>query len=341
MQSTKSLYGARMVCLSLTSFSELNMLIKFYRKRILKNKNNKLFYYIRAFFKELIPSSFLRSRLSFFNLDTLYSADQTIRLRVDYYNKLSNNPHTLTSTLTIGNYKIPPRLRVYYFDSKYYLRHFNAAYRFDLLPGDITEVPNEPSIVKSRPIGEHNENAVILNLDKCRHFNFLIDDIPFQTKKDLLIGRSGFNQPHRVRFYAMYSNHRLCDLKKATRKSDPDYLDIEGHLGYKYVLALEGNDVATNLKWIMSSNSIAVMPKPRFETWFMEGTLIPDYHYICINDDYTDLEEKLSYYNNHPEEAQQIILNAHKFIEQFKDSSKEDMIALLVLKKYFYQTGQL
>ena len=28
--------------------------------------------------------------------------------------------------------------------------------------------------------------------------------------------------------------------------------------------------------------SIVIMPKPKYETWFMEGTLIPDYHYIFI-----------------------------------------------------------
>ena len=49
-------------------------------------------------------------------------------------------------------------------------------------------------------------------------------------------------------------------------------LSILEQLEYKFVLCLEGNDVATNLKWVMSSNSLAVMPKPRYETWFMEGS---------------------------------------------------------------------
>ena len=47
------------------------------------------------------------------------------------------------------------------------------------------------------------------------------------------------------------------------------------NLNYKFILAIEGYDVATNLKWIMSSNSLAVMPRPTYATWFMEGTLIP------------------------------------------------------------------
>lgn len=76
-------------------------------------------------------------------------------------------------------------------------------------------------------------------------------------------------------------------------------------MDYKFIMALEGNDVASNLKWVMSSNSIAVMPRPTCETWFMEGKLIPNYHYIEIKPDFTDLEERLKYYIEHPEEAQQ------------------------------------
>ncbi len=85
----------------------------------------------------------------------------------------------------------------------------------------------------------------------------------------------------------------------------------------------------------MSSNSIAVMPKPKYETWFMEGTLIPDYHYIQVKDDFSDLIEKVSYYNNNPEAAKQLIKNANDFVAQFKDKKREKLLSLLVLKRYF------
>ena len=118
-------------------------------------------------------------------------------------------------------------------------------------------------------------------------------------------------------------------------------MTIKEHLKYKFIMALEGNDVASNLKWIMSSNSIAVMPEPEFETWFMEGTLIPDYHYIRIKADYSDLEERINYYIEHPEKAQEIINHAHEYVEQFKNKKREKLISLLTLQKYFTQTGQL
>lgn len=317
------------------------MIKRFYRKTVLSNKNNKIFYYVQAFWNELKPSVLLRKSLNFSDLDRLYKEDKSIRERVDYYNKLSTNEDLQHDSVSIGSYKIPKKIRVYYFDSKYYLKHFNPKFRFNLLPGDITILPPVPTIVKSRPIADDNHNSVILNLDKCRHFNFLIDILSFQDKKKMLIGRSGFGQAHRARFYELYSDHNMCDLKKATRKSDDGYVNIEGHLQYRYILALEGNDVATNLKWIMSSNSIAVMPKPKYETWFMEGMLIPDYHYICIKDDYSDLEEKLTYYNNNFDKAEQIINNAHSYINRFRNKKNEKVISLLVLKKYFERTNQM
>ena len=105
-------------------------------------------------------------------------------------------------------------------------------------------------------------------------------------------------------------------------------------------MCVEGVDVATNLKWVMSSNSIAVMPRPEIESWFMENKLIPEKHYIEIKEDYSDLESKIKYYIKNPEKCKRIIKNANDYVEQFKNKRREDLISLLVLEKYFHFTGQ-
>ncbi|MDR2285813.1 MAG: glycosyltransferase [Sphingobacterium sp.] len=310
-----------------------------WKRVLLKNKNNKLLYYVKAISRWKVPSVFYRSKLVSRLGERLSVAPDAIQFRVDYYNRLDKKTVLSNEAIAIKDYKLPKKIRVYFFDSICYLKYFNPHFRFRILPGDVTHIPEEPCIVKSRPIVGDNANSVILKLDKSRHFNFIKDEVAFSDKKDLLVGRSGFNQPHRARFYTLYKEHPLCDLKKATRKSDAGFLSIAAHLNYKFVLALEGNDVATNLKWIMSSNSIAVMPRPTYETWYMEGTLIPDYHYICIADDFSDLEEKLTYYIEHPEAAEEIVKNAHQYIEQFKDEKVERQISLRVLDKYFQLTN--
>jgi hypothetical protein len=206
-------------------------------------------------------------------------------------------------------------------------------------------VPAEPSIVKSRPIAGNNSNSVILNLDKVRHFTFIDDKKDFRKKKNMLVSRNYVSQEHRIRFLEMYINHPLCNIGKINESNNhqnllKEILTIEEQLDYKFILCLEGNDVASNLKWVMSSQSLAVMPVPKYETWYMEGTLIPDYHYVLIKDDYSDLEERMEYYISHTDEALGIIRNAHLYVDQFKIKQREDLISLLVLEKYFYRTNQ-
>ena len=51
--------------------------------------------------------------------------------------------------------------------------------------------------------------------------------------------------------------------------------------------------------------------------------------------DFSDLEERLTYYIEHPDEAEAIIQHAHDYISQFRDEKREKLISVLVLKKYF------
>ncbi|MGX3011735.1 glycosyl transferase family 90 [Helicobacter sp. 23-1044] len=189
-------------------------------------------------------------------------------------------------------------------------------------------------------------NSTLLNMEKIRHFIFINDSYAFETKVDKLFYRGGIYQPHRTRFFEKYFAHPRCDLGHTGSKSihsawQKPKVGIAKHLPYKFLLSLEGNDVASNLKWVMSSNSLAIAPKMKFETWFMEGRLKGGEHFVEISDDYSDLEEKLEYFATHPREAKDIIRNAHEYVAQFFDKKREAIISLLVLEKYFYFTGQI
>lgn len=67
----------------------------------------------------------------------------------------------------------------------------------------------------------------------------------------------------------------------------------------------------------------------------MEGKLKAGVHFVQVKDDFSDLDEKMDYYLEHPDEAEEIIQNAHRWVEQFKDPKRERLISLLVAKKYF------
>lgn len=223
----------------------------------------------------------------------------------------------------------------HFYDIYEYSRYFSDDMRFAYTSGDVWYNLQEPGVCKSRPLKEGNENNVLLKMNKLRHFRWVKDPYAWEDKECRILFRGAIeNKPRRQTFVEKWKDHEWCDLAGPA-------LTLEEHLTSRYIMALEGNDVATNLKWVMSSNSIAVMPKPTCETWFMEGRLIPDYHYIQIKEDYSDLIEKISYYENHPQEAKAIVEHAHEWVSQFRDEKKEDLISLMVLEKYFRLSGQM
>ena len=262
--------------------------------------------------------------------------------RANYYNKIST-PFRVDS-VKLGEFKVV-KPSTYFFDALRYLRYFSPqlsiAYQF----GDVTRIPASPTIVKSRPIDGDNQNAVLMKLNQIRHFHFVHDRIPFEQKKDKMVWRgAAYRRKRRSMVQECYDND-LCDIGQ-TNKPPEDvpwqkgFMSIAEQLQFKFILCVEGNDVATSLKWIMSSNSLCMMPRPAYETWFMEGKLVADHHYVLLKDDFSDLTDKIRYYAEHTEEALAIIHNAQQHVGQFQDRSREDGISLLVLKKYFEQSNQ-
>ena len=310
-----------------------------------KHKNNKILYYLVNYIRQFIPSTFYQKKLA----QEIHSKQQLrdILKRVAYYNKLSNTI-TLKSPVQLSDIKTVPGSKVYFFDLYQYSRYFNQKLKGLFLFGDIIEVPQQPTFVKSRPIGDNNANSVLLKWNKLRHFMFIKkEQKTYPEKKNMLVSRGKVHktQAHRIKFIEKYFAHPMCNIGRVnTNALNPLWkvprLSIDQQLDYKFILCLEGNDVASNLKWVMSSQSIAVMPKPKYETWFMEGLLVADVHYIVIKDDYSDLEQRLNYYINNQDKALQIIENANAYVQQFRNQENETLISLLTLKKYFEKTNQ-
>ena len=317
----------------------LNKLFNNQYIRIDISKNAKLPYYLKNIVGFLLPTGFYQKQRPAL-LDVKKEDSAYIKSRVDYYNKL-DTPFSLEEATTIKDFR-KEKKKTYFFDLYRYLRYFDNKLKFTYLFGDITHIPKEPSFVKSRPITEANQNAVLLKLNHIRHFIFVDDKKAFEDKKSILLWRGKAHQKHRQEFLEKFYTHPLCDVGQIIKKKDKSSvkwqkpkMSLKEQLDYKFILAIEGNDVASNLKWVMSSNSLAFMTEPRYETWFMEGTLIPNHHYVLLKDDYSDLEEKIAYYSSHIEEAKAIIANAHTYVEQFKDQERENVIALKVIEKYF------
>ncbi len=326
--------------------------------KIVIQKRKLKYYLINSIFL-IIPRLFFRMRLKY-ELKKVNNYDpQHLESRVNYYNKITENFRIGDNAININNLlnfqiekfkrkffqkkKIKKRT-TYFFDLYNYLSYFSSAYKVQFKFGDIVENFSEPTIVKSRPINE-NKNSVLMKLNEVRHFYFLEDRINFCQKKNMAVWRGNSkNSQKRLNFIKNYYNVSIFDIGQHNPKiNEPwfkGYMPIYKQLSYKFIFCIEGADTATNIKWVMSSNSLCVMPKPKYETWFMEGRLIKDYHYIEVEDDFSDAEEKIYFYINNTEKSLKIIDNANNYVKQFKNLKQEKLISLLVLNKFFQYSNQ-
>lgn len=303
----------------------------------------RLNYYAAGVVRELMPRS-----LFFFQAENLFRELQgtggfePLMTRVNHYNRL--RPGGLGTPQTALDAVDKSKSR-YFLDASEYLKFFPADLKVNTLFGDIIHVPSLPTLLKSRPIGGDNANSVLLNLDKLRHFRLFKDSVPFSKKMPKAVWRGSMNNPLRANLLSRHAQSSFCDVGHVSRNitdvPPSDALTPARQFSYRYIISVEGCDVATNLKWVMASNSVCIMPKPRFETWFMESRLVADHHYVEVSDDFSDLEAKIADLEAEPDRARQIVANANRHVATFFDRRSEKLASLLVLQKYFEATGQL
>ena len=326
----------------------------------LKYKNIKSFYYLRHVLAALVPRIFYRLRLQSELKRIKYYDEEYIFSRLNYYNKKENrftvSENSTTNKnfrrLQLGNIKeniIKKNKEVkkhttYFFDLYKLFSFFDNKKKLDFIFGDITKAQKIPTIVKSRPI-INSDDSIILKLNKVRHFHFINDHKKFIDKKNKAVWR-GYGENSKARQYFLKNYHHISIFNIGQTGPVLDapwvknFMPITEQLDYKFIFCIEGVDTATSIKWVMSSNSVCVMPKPKYETWFMEGALQPDVHYIEISDDFSNAEQKIKYFIEHPNKVLKIIENAQAHVEQFKHAKREKLISLMVLDKYFSLSGQ-
>jgi hypothetical protein len=132
-----------------------------------------------------------------------------------------------------------------------------------------------------------------------------------------------------------------CGLSNNIPLSEIDYsyakidnMNYKQQLNYKLLLSIEGNDVATDLKWKLGSCSVVLKCKPTVVSWLMEDKLIPGVHYVLIKDDYSDLLEKIYWCLSNDDKCIEIIKNANLYMEQFLDEEREKNLQKKVLYTY-------
>ena len=320
-------------------------------------KSRKLFYYLQN-----IPLVFfLPSIISRFSLKQILknnnSQREYIESRVKYYLKTTANfevsKKSKNASELLWNQISKNKQNSHFIDFYLLLKFFNNKNKVDFIYStkdyiDSTiakQHPTYPTFVKSRPIGSNNQNSILLKLNQIKLFHFIKDPKKFENKKNQAVWRGDIrNNTNREYFVNNFYKTPLFDIGQTSPKQDvawmKSFMSIRDQLNYKFIFCLEGKCISTNLYWAMSSNSVCVMPKPKYESWFMEGKLKDGVHYIKVKDDFSDAEEKIEFYMNEDDKCLEIIDNAKKFVSQFTDVKQERLIQLLILKQYFKSTGQ-
>ena len=308
----------------------------------------KLLFYGRGVLDHcFLPRSLYRKHLQQ-KLDSLNAENEArILERVHYYNKFVEATGIPDSALRLDQLK-PTNKTAYYYDFRRVLRYFPEEMRLALRFGDVRDVSDFPRIVKTRPIQGANKNSILLRLNSIRHFRAITDTTPYEEKIDGIVWRGKVKKDHRQTILKAHFDNPLCNFGKTNELNEGEdprwkkpWMGITEQLRHKFILSVEGNEVATNLKWIAQSNSLCFMTKPKFESWFMEGRLEASRHYVELQDDYSDLPEKMDHYLAHPGEAHRIISNFKAYYDQFRNPDEELLISLLVVEKYLIATGQM
>jgi len=319
-------------------------------------KRRKLLYYLYHtplvyFFPSII------SRLRLKNILNNSFQEEYIQSRVRYYFKKTSNFRVSNEGKNLSelfwNQFFKNKQNSHFIDFYNLLQFFNKKNKVDFIYSTKDYIdssiakkhPPYPTFVKSRPVGFNNQNSILLKLNQVKLFHFIKDPKKFENKKNQAVWRGDIrNNSQREYFVKNFYRTSLFDIGQTSPKQDvawmKSFMSIKDQLNFKFIFCLEGKCISTNLYWAMSSNSVCVMPKPKYESWFMEGKLEDGVHYIEVKDDFSDAQEKIEFYNNNNDKCLEIIQNAQKFVKQFKNAKQERLIQLLILKQYFQYTGQ-
>ncbi|KAJ3202780.1 F-actin-capping protein subunit alpha [Clydaea vesicula] len=109
-------------------------------------------------------------------------------------------------------------------------------------------------------------------------------------------------------------------------------LDYKNTLKFKYLLVIDGNTWPARFQSYLSSGSV-LLYNGIFEDWF-NWKIKPWIHYVPVNLDFSDLEEKLIWLKNNEEKAKEIVENARKIMVKLDDHKQMQCYAGLFFMEY-------
>jgi len=113
--------------------------------------------------------------------------------------------------------------------------------------------------------------------------------------------------------YYFYTEHVCkdnieCELDK--------WIDKNEMVNYKYILDIDGNACTWDATaWKLNSGSVIFKAKSPWKQWYYDEYL-PWTHYVPIEDDFSDIQEKYKWCENHPLECEKMIMNCKQLFQK-------------------------
>ena len=94
------------------------------------------------------------------------------------------------------------------------------------------------------------------------------------------------------------------------------FLDPVQQSNYKYVINVDGHVSAFRLSLELSMGSVILLQKSKYRVWFRKY-LVENVHYVSINEDLSDLYDKIRWCRQNDEKCREIAKNAKQFYETY------------------------
>lgn len=264
-----------------------------------------------------------------------------------------------------------PNLRSYCQDASSLLVAHNLSAPLLLHFGDgkkckergVIEVPHWR---KFRAVTSKDPQPIVAKWRVERHFGLVPRvaeyDVPWAAKEDRAVFRGSLSgvmrdgydakasdavncrRSRRCGLVLQYANSSLVDarLSKTLDRvaNEVDGIHLTGNkllwheqLRYKAIVVVEGNDVASGLKWALASQSIVLTAPPTYTSWAMEDMLMPWVHYVPLNSELTNIEERMQWVIDHDVEAQLIAQRGTLWMHDLMESD-DDEVQHRMLERY-------
>jgi len=135
-------------------------------------------------------------------------------------------------------------------------------------------------------------------------------------------------------FFQLYKNNKIKNCNYSSK-----FTTISEQIKYKYILDIDGwSNTWDATVWKLYSGSILLKVKSLWKQWYYDE-LVEWEHYVPINNDFSDLNEKIEWCINNDDKCKQIAINSNNFVDTKLNNAYVKKKICETVNKYFTKSN--